>query len=76
LDTTGTVKWFDTNKGYGFIAPDDGGSDVFVHYGDVADEERRALDPGQRVRFEAGETPYGRRAMRVKTEPGADAVAE
>jgi CspA family cold shock protein len=64
---SGEVKWFDAKKGYGFIAANDGGGDVFVHFGDiVAEEDGRTLDAGEKVDFDIGETPYGRRALRVR----------
>ena len=67
-DTTraGTVKWFDTAKGYGFITPADGGEDVFVHYSVIAGEGHRLLADGQAVRFTAEHGPKGRRATRVE----------
>lgn len=49
---TGTVKWFNTTKGYGFIQPDDGGKDVFVHISAVERSDMRALDEGQKVAYE------------------------
>jgi CspA family cold shock protein len=48
----GTVKWFNSEKGFGFIAPDGGGADVFVHYSNVAGNGYRSLDEDQRVEFE------------------------
>ena len=48
----GTVKWFNATKGYGFIAPDDGGSDVFVHVSEVEKAGLRGLDEGQKVSYE------------------------
>lgn len=48
----GTVKWFNTTKGYGFIAPDDGGVDIFVHISAVEKAGLRALNEGQKVAFE------------------------
>lgn len=49
---TGTVKWFNTTKGYGFIQPDDGGKDIFVHISAVEQAGLRGLDEGQKVSFE------------------------
>lgn len=48
---TGTVKWFNPGKGYGFIAPDDGGNDIFVHISAVQHAGMRKLNEGERVRF-------------------------
>ena len=52
---TGTVKWFNTTKGYGFIQPDDGGKDVFVHISAVESAGLRALNEGQKVEFQERE---------------------
>ncbi|HFB67968.1 MAG TPA: cold shock domain-containing protein [Calditrichae bacterium] len=49
---SGRVKWFNDNKGWGFIEPDDGGDDVFVHYSAIAEEGYRTLREGQRVTYE------------------------
>ena len=49
---TGTVKWFNTTKGYGFIQPEDGGKDVFVHISAVERSDMRSLNEGQRVSYE------------------------
>ncbi|MEJ2634925.1 MAG: cold-shock protein [Calditrichia bacterium] len=49
---TGTVKWFNENKGWGFIVPDDGGDDVFVHYSAIQEEGYKTLKEGQKVRYE------------------------
>ncbi|UXM94596.1 MULTISPECIES: cold-shock protein [unclassified Bartonella] len=50
--TTGTVKWFNSTKGFGFIQPDDGGADVFVHISAVEQSGLRKLDEGQKIGFE------------------------
>ena len=52
---TGTVKWFSERKGYGFIAPDDGGKDLFVHHSEIQSEGRASLQESQKVEYEIGE---------------------
>ena len=58
---TGTVKWFNTTKGYGFIAPDDGGKDVFVHISAVQRAGLQTLNEGQKVSFDIA-TEHGKAA--------------
>ncbi len=53
--STGTVKWFSSSKGYGFITPDDGGKDLFVHHSEVKTSGYATLDDGQKVDYEVGE---------------------
>jgi CspA family cold shock protein len=60
---TGTVKWFNATKGYGFIRPDDGGNDVFVHVTAVEQAGLRSLVEGQRVNFEAESGQRGLKAV-------------
>ena len=68
----GTVKWFNAEKGFGFIAPDDGGQDVFVHFSAIADEGGfRTLDEGQQVEFEASQGQRGLQADSVRPVGGA-----
>jgi CspA family cold shock protein len=71
----GTVKWFSAEKGYGFITPEDGSRDVFVHFSGIVGEGHRSLDEGARVSFTAEEGEKGPRAVDVKPA-GADAEAE
>lgn len=59
---TGTVKFFNATKGYGFITPDDGGDDVFVHYSAIQADGYRTLDEGDKVEFEAVHGPKGLQA--------------
>ncbi len=61
----GTVKWFNAEKGFGFIAQDGGGQDVFVHYSAIDAEGYRSLDENQRVEFEVTQGPKGPQAEKV-----------
>ena len=63
---TGTVKWFNDAKGYGFIAQDDGGKDVFCHQSAIATDGFRSLKEGQKVEFEVKNGPKGLQADNVK----------
>jgi len=62
----GTVKWFNGAKGFGFIAPADGGADLFVHQSQIEDYESRGMAEDQRVEFEIGDGRRGREATGVK----------
>ncbi|MCK9795549.1 cold-shock protein [Isoptericola sp. 4D.3] len=61
----GSVKWFNSEKGYGFIAQDDGGADVFVHYSAIQSQGYRTLEEAQRVEFEITQGPKGPQAEQV-----------
>ncbi|MHC4084955.1 MAG: cold-shock protein [Planctomycetota bacterium] len=61
----GTVKWFNSSKGFGFITPDDGGDDFFVHHSEIKTTGYAALDEGQKVEFEVGEGKKGPCATNV-----------
>ncbi len=62
---TGVVKWFNEKKGFGFITPPDGGSDVFVHYSTIKDDGFKTLAEGQMVEYQATEGPKGQNATEV-----------
>ena len=59
----GTVKWFNADKGFGFITPDDGGPDVFVHFSELVDTD--SLKEGQRIKFDVNQGPKGPQAANV-----------
>ena len=64
---TGTVKWFSEQKGYGFVVPDDGSKDLFVHYSNIEAEGYRTLQEGQKIEFEPAEGRKGPEATKVRT---------
>ena len=63
--SSGTVKWFNSSKGFGFIVPDDGGEDLFVHHSEIKTTGYATLDEGQKVEFEVGEGKKGPCATNV-----------
>jgi CspA family cold shock protein len=63
--TTGTVKWFNESKGFGFISPSDGGKDVFVHFSAIQAEGFKVLTDGQEVTFNLEDGPKGPQATNV-----------
>jgi len=64
--TTGTVKWFNAEKGFGFIAPEDGSADVFAHYSAIEADGYRSLEENQRVEFEVTQGPKGPQASSIR----------
>jgi len=63
--STGTVKWFNSSKGFGFINPDDGSADLFVHHTEIKSNGYASLDEGQKVEFEVGQGKKGPCATNV-----------
>lgn len=63
---TGTVKWFNAEKGFGFIAPEDGSQDVFAHYSAISAGGYRSLEENQRVEFETEQGPKGPQAANIR----------
>ncbi len=63
---TGTVKWFNETRGFGFITPDEGGEDLFAHFKEIQGVGFKVLAEHQRVEFEVGQGPKGPQAMRIR----------
>ncbi|HVL97474.1 MAG TPA: cold-shock protein [Solirubrobacteraceae bacterium] len=63
---TGTVKWFNNDKGFGFITPDEGGKDLFVHHSAISGSGFRSLADGARVSYESESGPKGPKAINVE----------
>jgi cold shock protein len=68
MSTTGTVKWFNESKGYGFISPADGGDDVFVHFRSIVGDGFKTLVEGQSVSYEVENGPKGLQASEVSPQ--------
>ncbi len=66
---SGTIKWFNNLKGYGFISPDEGGVDVFIHHSLLTSSERKELTEGQSVHFTTRDGPKGPEALDVTIQP-------
>lgn len=64
--STGVVKWFNAEKGFGFIVPDEGGKDLFAHYSEIKSEGYKTLQDNQRVSFEADEGQKGPSAKNIQ----------
>ncbi|MGO1315831.1 putative cold-shock DNA-binding protein [Flavimobilis soli] len=64
--TVGTVKWFNAEKGFGFIAPEDGSADVFAHYSAIQTSGYRSLDENQKVEFDVTQGPKGPQAENIR----------
>ncbi|MDD3529721.1 MAG: cold-shock protein [Gallionellaceae bacterium] len=65
---TGTVKWFNDSKGFGFITPDGGGEDVFAHFSAIQSKGFKSLKEGQRVTFDVTEGPKGKQAANIQPD--------
>ena len=73
--STGIVKWFNNQKGFGFICLDEGGEDVFAHFSAIIMDGYKSLKAGQKVLFEITQGPKGMHAMNIRLPEGETAVA-
>jgi len=64
---TGTVKWFNDAKGFGFITPDDGGDDLFAHFSAIQSQGFKSLKEGQKVQYEVTQGPKGKQASNIRS---------
>ncbi|MEM7217508.1 MAG: cold shock domain-containing protein CspD [Pseudomonadota bacterium] len=71
---TGTVKWFNNAKGYGFVLPEGGGDDLFVHYSSIQMDGYKSLKAGQLVDYDVQEGPKGLHAVNIRAASKADAA--
>jgi cold shock protein len=71
---SGTVKWFNDAKGFGFIEPDGGGPDAFAHFSAIQMDGYKSLKEGARVRFELAQGPKGLMAINIQAESGSPAA--
>ena len=74
--STGTVKWFSNTKGYGFIAPTEGGEDIFAHFSAISMEGYKTLKKGQLVEFESTQGPKGLHATSIRLTAGSTSSLE
>ena len=65
---TGTVKWFNETKGFGFITPDGGGADLFAHFSEIQGSGFKTLKEGQKVSFEVSQGPKGKQASNIQPQ--------
>jgi CspA family cold shock protein len=65
---SGTVKWFNDAKGFGFIAPDDGGEDLFAHFSEIKGKGFKSLKENQRVTFDVKQGPKGKQAANIQPQ--------
>lgn len=74
---TGTVKWFNNAKGYGFVVPESGGDDIFVHYSSIQMDGYRTLRAGQPITFDVKEGPKGLHAVNIRLQgPAPDGAPD